>query len=134
MKINTKSVKNNKVVKTEKNEKTEKVSYLKEGLTGKQLQNEKLKANNDNKAELKSFSFQQKQFYKYGGELLKCFKKAPKFKSQTEFDKIFSPNALLPFLSEKEKERINNAKLEGKNENFSFYLFENLVIRYLKTL
>lgn len=128
VKVNLKNVQVNKI------EKTEKTTYLKEGLTGKQLQAEKLKANSDNKAELKSFSFQQKQFFKYGNELLKYFKKAPKFKSQSEFDKIFSPNVLLPFLSEKEKERINSAKLEGKNENFSFYLFENLVIRYLKSL
>jgi hypothetical protein len=112
----------------------EKISYLKEGLTGKQLVDEKIKASKSNKEELKTFSFQQGQFFKHGQNVLKCFVKCPKFESKAQFDKFFNPSVLNKFLTENEGAKIEAKKLEGIKENYSFYLFENLVIRYLKSL
>jgi hypothetical protein len=112
----------------------EKINHLKEGVTGKQLQAEKIKANKSNKDELKTFSFQQGQFFKHGQNFLKCFNNCPKLESKAQFDKFFNPSVLNKFLTENERAKIEAKKLEGINENYSFYLFENLVSRYLKSL
>jgi hypothetical protein len=112
----------------------EKVTYLKEGLTGKQVQNEKVSASRSNKAELKTFSFQQGQFYKHGLKVLACFNNVPNFDSKSSFDKFFNPSTLNKFLTESEIAKIEKAKAEGIKENYSFFLFESLVIRYLKSI
>jgi hypothetical protein len=95
------------------------VTHLAENVTGKQLRNEMIKANRLNKEELQSLSFQLKQFNKHGEEMLKLFR-------GVSMEDI-TPKNILPFLTEKEKER------QAKNGNkFSFYLVENLVNRYAK--
>ena len=79
----------------------------------------KLEANNLNKAELNSLSFCLNQFKKHGIEMIKGF-------NNISIDEL-NPKNLTAFLTEKEKERqiLNNNK-------FTFYLIENLVIRYVK--
>jgi hypothetical protein len=95
------------------------VTYLAENVTGKQLLGLKFEANKFNKEELNSLSFQIKQFNKHGENLIKGLK-------GFTMDEV-TPKNILTFLTEKEKEK--QAKNGGK---FSFYLVENLVIRYAK--
>jgi hypothetical protein len=95
------------------------VTYLADNITGKKLLSLKFEANKLNKDELNSLSFQIKQFNKHGENLIKGLKG---FSMQE-----VTPKNILPFLTEKEKEK--QAKNGGK---FSFYLVENLVIRYAK--
>jgi len=95
------------------------VTYLAANVTGKQLLNLKFEANKLNKDELNSLSFQIKQFNKHGESLIKGLK-------GFSMDMV-TPKNILPFLTDKEKEK--QAKNGGK---FSFYLVENLVIRYAK--
>jgi len=94
-------------------------TFLAENVTGKQLLNLKFEANKLNKDELNSLSFQIKQFNKHGSNLIKGLK-------GFSMDMV-TPKNILPFLTDKEKEK--QAKNGGK---FSFYLVENLVIRYAK--
>jgi hypothetical protein len=94
-------------------------TFLAENVTGKQLLNLKFEANKLNKDELNSLSFQIKQFNKHGENLIKGLK-------GFTMDEV-TPKNILPFLTDKEKEK--QAKNGGK---FSFYLVENLVIRYAK--
>lgn len=95
------------------------VTYLADNITGKQLLTLKFEANKLNKEELNSLSFQIKQFNKHGENLIKGLK-------GFSMDEV-TPKNILPFLTEKEKTR------QVKNGNkFSFYLVENLVIRYAK--
>jgi hypothetical protein len=96
-----------------------KVTFLAENVKGKDLIKLKLDANNLNKLELNSLSFCINQFKKHGTELIKGF-------NNISMDEI-TPKNILPFLTEKEKER------QSINDNkFTFYLVENLVIRYVK--
>jgi hypothetical protein len=94
-------------------------TFLAENVTGKQLLNLKFEANKLNKAELNSLSFQIKQFNKHGEALIKGLK-------GFSMDEV-TPKNILPFLTEKEKE-----KQDKNGGKFSFYLVENLVIRYAK--
>ena len=115
--------KGNKVINaTKKESKIEilnKVTFLAENVKGKDLIKLKLDANNLNKAELNSLSFCLNQFKKHGIEMINGF-------NNISMDEL-SPKNLTAFLTEKEKERqiLNNNK-------FTFYLIENLVIRYVK--
>jgi hypothetical protein len=96
-----------------------KVTYLSENVKGKDLIKLKLDANNLNKQELNSLSFCLNQFKKHGVEMIKGF-------NNISMEEL-TPKNLLPFLTEKEKER------QILNDNkFTFYLIENLVIRYVK--
>jgi hypothetical protein len=99
--------------------KENKVTYLAENVKGKDLLKLKLQANKDNKNELQSLSFCLNQFKKHGTELINGF-------NNISMDEI-TPKNILPFLTEKEieKQSINDNK-------FTFYLVENLVIRYVK--
>lgn len=96
-----------------------KVTYLAENVKGKDLLKLKLEANQDNKNELQSLSFCINQFKKHGIEMIKGF-------NNISMDEI-TPKNLTAFLTDKEIERQKN------NDNkFTFYLVENLVIRYVK--
>jgi hypothetical protein len=96
-----------------------KITFLADGVTGKQMLNLKFAANKANKDELHSFSFCIKQFLKHGVELLASFK---------TFDiETITPANLLKQLTEAEKLRL----LKNGNK-FSFYLVENLIIRHIK--
>lgn len=99
--------------------KENKVTYLAENIKGKDLLKLKLQANKDNKAELQSLSFCINQFKKHGTEMIKGF-------NNISMDEI-TPKNILPFLTEKEIE-----KQKENNNKFTFYLVENLVIRYVK--
>jgi hypothetical protein len=96
-----------------------KVTYLSENVKGKDLIKLKLDANNLNKQELNSLSFCLNQFKKHGVEMIKGF-------NNISMEEL-TPKNLTAFLTDKEKERqiLNNNK-------FTFYLIENLVIRYVK--
>jgi hypothetical protein len=96
-----------------------KVTYLSENVKGKDLIKLKLDANNLNKQELNSLSFCLNQFKKHGVEMIKGF-------NNISMEEL-TPKNLTAFLTDKEKERqiLNNNK-------FTFYLVENLVIRYVK--
>jgi hypothetical protein len=96
-----------------------KVTFLAENVKGKDLIKLKLDANNLNKAELNSLSFCLNQFKKHGIDMVKGF-------NNISMDEL-TPKNLTAFLTEKEKERQN---LNGNK--FTFYLIENLVIRYVK--
>jgi|LakMenE18May11ns_1017448.scaffolds.fasta_scaffold9712525_1 hypothetical protein len=115
--------KSNKVINaTKKESKIEilnKVTFLAENVKGKDLLKLKLQANKDNKSELQSLSFCLNQFKKHGNEMINGF-------NNISMEEI-TPKNILPFLTDKEKERqiLNNNK-------FTFYLIENLVIRYVK--
>jgi hypothetical protein len=110
---------NNVAKKESKIEILNKVTYLSENVKGKDLLKLKLDANNLNKAELNSLSFCLNQFKKHGADMIKGF-------NNISMDEL-NPKNLTQFLTDKEKERqsINNNK-------FTFYLIENLVIRYVK--
>ncbi len=96
-----------------------KVTYLSENVKGKDLIKLKLDANNLNKQELNSLSFCLNQFKKHGNEMIKGF-------NNISMEEL-TPKNLLPFLTDKEKEK------QSLNDNkFTFYLIENLVIRYVK--
>jgi hypothetical protein len=119
-KQNSKINKVNNVAKKEsKIEILNKVTFLAENVKGKDLMKLKLEANNLNKQELNSLSFCLNQFKKHGIEMIKGF-------NNISIDEL-TPKNLTAFLTDKEKERqsINNNK-------FTFYLIENLVIRYVK--
>jgi hypothetical protein len=111
----------NNVAKKETNkiEILNKVTFLAENVKGKDLLKLKLEANNLNKQELNSLSFCLNQFKKHGIEMIKGF-------NNISMDEL-TPKNLTAFLTDKEKERqiLNNNK-------FTFYLIENLVIRYVK--
>ena len=109
----------NKVNNVTKIEILNKVTFLAENVKGKDLLKLKLQANKDNKSELQSLSFCLNQFKKHGNEMINGF-------NNISMEEI-TPKNILPFLTEKEKEKqsINNNK-------FTFYLIENLVIRYVK--
>jgi hypothetical protein len=104
---------------TSKIEILNKVTFLAENVKGKDLMKLKLEANKLNKAELNSLSFCLNQFKKHGAEMIKGF-------NNISMDEL-NPKNLTAFLTDKEKEKqsINNNK-------FTFYLIENLVIRYVK--
>ena len=104
---------------TSKIEILNKVTFLAENVKGKDLIKLKLEANNLNKQELNSLSFCLNQFKKHGAEMIKGF-------NNISMDEL-TPKNLTTFLTDKEKERqiLNNNK-------FTFYLIENLVIRYVK--
>jgi hypothetical protein len=110
---------NNVAKKESKIEILNKVTYLSENVKGKDLLKLKLDANNLNKAELNSLSFCLNQYKKHGADMIKGF-------NNISMDEL-NPKNLTQFLTDKEKERqsINNNK-------FTFYLIENLVIRYVK--
>jgi hypothetical protein len=93
--------------------------YIKEGLKGKDIIKLKLEANNAHKEEIHSLSFCINQFSKHGENLIKGFNNISILE--------ITPKNILPFLSEKEKIR-----LEKNNNKFSFYLIESLAIRYIK--
>lgn len=118
-KVNKVNTANNEVSKTTNVIKEIKVTYLAENIKGKDLLKLKLKANNDNKNELQSLSFCINQFKKHGTELIKGF-------NNISMDEL-TPKNILPFLTEKEIER-----QKENNNKFTFYLVENLVIRYVK--
>ena len=119
--MNTKKQSNkvNKVNNVTKIEILNKVTFLAENVKGKDLIKLKLDANNLNKAELNSLSFCLNQFKKHGNDMIKGF-------NNISMEEL-TPKNLTAFLTEKEKEKqsINNNK-------FTFYLIENLVIRYVK--
>ncbi len=110
---------NNVAKKESKIEILNKVTFLAENVKGKDLIKLKLEANNLNKAELNSLSFCLNQFKKHGIEMINGF-------NNISMDEL-NPKNLTQFLTDKEKERqiLNNNK-------FTFYLIENLVIRYVK--
>jgi len=85
-----------------------------EGVTGKQLVRLKIEANQANKSELRSFSFQVNQIKKHGKAFLEACK-------VSESD--LTPKNLLPLRTEREAERSDRA-------GFSFWLIESLVKRY----
>jgi hypothetical protein len=116
----TKTSKANKVSNVvNKIEILNKVTFLAENIKGKDLIKLKLDANNLNKQELNSLSFCLNQFKKHGTEMIKGF-------NNISMDEI-TPKNLTKFLTEKEKEK---QSLNGNK--FTFYLIENLVIRYVK--
>jgi hypothetical protein len=119
MKTTKQNNKVNKVNNVTKIEILNKVTFLAENVKGKDLIKLKLEANNLNKAELNSLSFCLNQFKKHGIEMINGF-------NNISMDEL-NPKNLTQFLTEKEKERqiLNNNK-------FTFYLIENLVIRYVK--
>jgi hypothetical protein len=85
-----------------------------EGLTGKQLVRLKIEANQANKSELRSFSFQVNQMRKHGAAFLDACK-------VSESD--LTPKNLLPLRTEREAERSDKS-------GFSFWLIETLIKRY----
>lgn len=95
-----------------------KVTFIQEGITGKQLTNLKIESNKLNKDELRSISFQLSQFNKHGQALLKALKV-----SFTEC----TPANLLPYLTASETER--TSKDGGR---FTYWLIESLAIRFAK--
>jgi hypothetical protein len=99
-----------KVVATEKS----KVVYLREGMTGKQLTQAKLNANNASKTETKSVSFCIGQVKKHGQDFLASFSK------YKEAD--INPKKLLSFRTEKEEAR----------GTFSVWLVMQLITRMYK--
>ena len=119
MKTTKQNNKVNKVNNVTKIEILNKVTFLAENVKGKDLIKLKLEANNLNKAELNSLSFCLNQFKKHGIEMINGF-------NNISMDEL-NPKNLTQFLTDKEKERqiLNNNK-------FTFYLIENLVIRYVK--
>jgi hypothetical protein len=119
--MNTKKQSNkvNKVNNVTKIEILNKVTFLAENVKGKDLIKLKLDANNLNKAELNSLSFCLNQFKKHGNDMIKGF-------NNISMEEL-TPKNLTAFLTDKEKER------QSINDNkFTFYLIENLVIRYVK--
>ena len=91
-----------------------KVTYLKEGVTGKQLTRLKINANNASKDETKTISWCIKQLNAHGQEFLNSFA------NYSPSDII--PSKLLPFRTEKEVAR-------GK---FSVWLVAQLITRMYK--
>lgn len=90
-----------------------KVTYLAEGVTGKQMQAAKIKASRANKDELRSLSFQCKQVKKHGQEFMKAAK-------LTEMD--VQPANIIPYLTEREK----------GFDGFSYWTVQNCMIRFAK--
>ena len=119
MKTTKQSSKVSKANNVAKIEILNKVTFLAENVKGKDLLKLKLQANKDNKSELQSLSFCINQFKKHGVEMIKGF-------NNISMDEI-TPKNILPFLTEKEIER-----QKENNNKFTFYLVENLVIRYVK--
>lgn len=115
-KVNTKPTQAPKVINQIK---APKEICIKEGLKGKDIIKLKLNANNAHKEEIHSLSFCINQFSKHGEELIKGFNNISILE--------ITPKNILPFLSEKEKIR-----LEKNSNKFSFYLIESLAIRYIK--
>lgn len=91
-----------------------KVTYLKEGVTGKQLTRLKINANNASKDETKTISWCIKQVNTHGQEFLNSFA------NYSPSDII--PSKLLPFRTEKEIAR-------GK---FSVWLVTQMITRMYK--
>ena len=117
--------KTQKIAVSESNSATAKVAVnykksdiIKQGLTGKNLFAQKLKANKLNRLDLQTFSFQQKQFAKFGLKILDLVK--GKMSDLT-------PKNLIPFLSESEITRQNE-----NGQKWSFWQFENCALRFYK--
>jgi hypothetical protein len=106
--VNVKGVK--QVVATEK----KRIVFLVEGMSGKQLTQAKLNANNASKTEVKSISFCISQVNKHGQEFLKSFAKFN--------EKDINPKKLLAFRTEKEEAR----------GTFSVWLVMQLISRMYK--
>lgn len=103
---------------------TKKTVIVAEGKTGKQLTayKVKLKANQANKDELTSLSFQFKQVKKHGKDFLKVLKI-----TASEYAKINVKTQLLTLRTEKEVLRMD--KNGGK---VTYWLFISLIERYAK--
>lgn len=95
-----------------------KVSYLSEGVTGKQLVSAKITANRANRDELHSMSFCIKQFIKHGTDVLKGLRGADVAS--------ITPANLIKHMTERER-----AKFE-QSGRVSFWLVETLVVRMYK--
>lgn len=106
--VKTKGVK--QVVATEK----KRVVFLVEGMSGKQLTQAKINANNASKTETKSISFCINQVNKHAQDFLKSFAKYN--------EKDINPKKLLAFRTEKETER----------GTFSVWLVMQLITRMYK--
>lgn len=106
--VKTKGVK--QVVATEK----KRVVFLIEGMSGKQLQQAKINANNASKTEVKSISFCINQVNKHAQDFLKSF--------SSFNEKDINPKKLLAFRTEKETER----------GTFSVWLVMQLITRMYK--
>jgi len=91
-----------------------KVVYLKEGMTGKQLQKLKINANNASKEEVKSISWCIKQVDKHGQDFLNSFS------NYSPSD--ITPANLLPLRTEKQVER----------GTFSVWLVTQLITKFYK--
>ena len=111
-KVNVKQSKAAPVQSKAAPKKTEKIIFLAAGVTGKQLQNNKIETNNEVKKENTSFSFCLKQVIKFDKGFCSSF---VNFKESD-----CNPKNLLPLL--KGKEAIN-----GK---FSAWLIMTLIRRY----
>lgn len=97
---------------------TTKVSYLSEGVTGKQLVSAKITANRANRDELHSISFCIKQFVKHGADVLKGLRGADVAS--------VTPANLIKHMTDRER-----AKFE-QSGRVSFWLVETLVVRMYK--
>lgn len=106
--VKTKGVK--QVVATEK----KRIVFLVEGMSGKQLTQAKINANNASKTEVKSISFCINQVNKHAQDFLKSFAKYN--------EKDINPKKLLAFRTEKETER----------GTFSVWLVMQLITRMYK--
>jgi hypothetical protein len=97
-----------------------KVLYLAEGKKGKDLMSAKIESNRLNKAELKSLSFQIKQFQKHGSVFLSTFRLG-------RMEDI-TPKNLIPHIG------TGDAKRQAKNGgNWSYYMLETCVANYYKS-
>ena len=99
-----------KIVETEK----KRVVFLVEGVTGKNLTQAKINANNASKTEVKSISFCINQVNKHAQEFLKSF--------SSFNEKDINPKKLLAFRTEKEEAR----------GTFSVWLVMQLITRMYK--
>jgi hypothetical protein len=111
--------------------KTEKVTYLMEGISGKQFQEFRKKLNNVAKSTNFSFSYMKKLVLKT--DLETNFEWSKSIKNFNVDD--LTPTNLIPLLTKHELTfKIKHGKIKSEEQKFSVWLITNLITRYYKNL
>lgn len=111
-----------------------KVTYLAEGISGKELQSRIIDANNRFKKEIGGYMYCLKKAVKHG-EDSKMFD-ALKYVTASDFlaPKLNEEIRLVNFLTDSEKERVNKDKENFPNGKYSVWLLLSLIKRYAKSI